>query len=245
MSRDRRRHVRAPLLAHVMLFQAQRCFGSYRVLNLSAGGLLVAGRPPRVDKGKLSLILELPGTRLLRAEAVLARTLGRKSQLVTPAPADAAAFAVSFTRISASGQDAIQDTVLGTLEEAQRANVLIATAKVGDGLALKRALERIGHPAFCVTAAAEALRFFELRNGVSIVLAEESFATDSSTHMFARLADRQPHVLRVMLSAKDTTLHPQAEEVLALPWQEDDLLRLVHLRARLAPIRAVPPAQAL
>jgi hypothetical protein len=232
MSRDRRRHVRAPLQAHVMLFQAQRCFGSFPVLNLSAGGLLVAGSPPKASKGKLSLILELPGTRLLRAEVALARTRGRKS----PHPlTDAPAFALAFTRISASGQDAIQDTVLGTLEDAQAANVLIATAAPGEGLALKRAFERLGRPSFCVNAAAEVLRFFELRNGVSLVVIDETLAAGPQTRLLQQLAEQQPQVLRVLLSAQDTTLHAEAEEVLAQPWMEEDLLRLLRLRTVLRP----------
>jgi hypothetical protein len=232
MSRDRRRHIRAPLQAHVMLFAAHRCFGSFRVLNLSAGGLLVAGTAPRAGKGKLSLILELPGTRLLRAEVTLARPLSRKSpQPLTEAPA----FALAFTRISASGQDAIQDTVLGTLEEAQAANVLIATAAVGEGLALKRAFDRLGRASFCVNAAAEVLRFFELRNRVSMALIDEAFAAGPQTRLLQQLADQQPKVLRVLLSAQDTTLHAEAEEVLAQPWLEEDLLRLLGLRTMLRP----------
>ena len=251
MSRDRRRHVRAPLLAHVMLFQEQRCLGSFRVLNVSAGGVLLSGESPTLTGRKITVILELPGLRPLRAEAVVARNLAspagpqRLRRPVRDEP-DELAFALAFTRISASGQDLLQDAVLMTLEEAGAATVLIAAASIGTGLALKRDLERLGRPSFCVSSAQEAIRFFELKNAVSVALIDEAFAHDDEVRLLDHLADRQPRVLRVLLSPQDTTLHSQAEEVLALPWAREDLRRLLRLCARAAPTRAgeaAPSAQ--
>jgi hypothetical protein len=238
MSRDRRRHIRAPLLAHAMLFQEQRCLGSFRVLNVSAGGVLLAGESPTLTTRKITVILELPGIKPLRAEAVVARNLVRSAASDPgrrPGDQDEHAFALAFTRISASGQDAVQDAVLMTLEEAGAATVLIATESIGSGLALKRDLEGLGRPAFCVNSAMEAARFFELKNEVSIALVDEIFAKDPGTHLLGQLATEQPRVLRVLLSAQDTTLHPEAEEVLALPWLPEDLHRLLQLRARKSP----------
>jgi hypothetical protein len=155
------------------------------------------------------------------------------------------AFALAFTRISASGQDALQDAVLMTLEEASAATVLIALESIGGGLALKRDLERLGRPAFCVSSAMEAIRFFELRNAVSVVLVDEAFADDPTASLLRTLASQQPRVLRVLLSAKDSTLHAEAEEVLAMPWMIDDLRRLLRLRARNTYAQVVAPPSAL
>jgi hypothetical protein len=243
MSRDRRRHVRAPLLAHVMLFQEQRCLGSFRVLNVSAGGVLLAGQSPALVSRKVTAIVELPGARPLRAEAVIARNLALDAGLAAWSPSSRRtgqyeddpreiAFALAFTRISASGQDALQDAVLTTLEEAGAATVLVATESVGCGLALKRDLDRLGRPSFCVNSAMEAARFFELQNTVSIAVVDEAFAADAVTGVLRHLAEEQPRVLRVLLSGQDSTLHPQAEELLSTSWLPEDLRRLVRLRGR-------------
>jgi hypothetical protein len=255
MSRDRRRHVRAPLLAHVMLFQEQRCLGSFRVLNVSAGGVLLAGQSPALVSRKVTAIVELPGARPLRAEAVIARNLA-----LEPGPDSARsgpqrggrhvddqreiAFALAFTRISASGQDALQDAVLMTLEEAGAATVLVATESIGCGLALKRDLDRLGRPSFCVNSAMEAARFFELQNAVSIAIVDDAFTADGGVGVLSQLAENQPRVLRVLLSRHDSTLHPEAEEVLSTSWLPEDLRRLVRLRGRSAtgPVSTEAPA---
>lgn len=231
MSRDRRRHVRAPLLAHVMLFQGDRCLGTFAVLNLSAGGVLLAGQPPDRAGGKLTVILELPGARPLRAEALPVRDRGQDWPPPLTAE-DQPAFALAFTRISASGQDALQAAVLTTLEEARAATVLIATPATGHGLALKRDLERSARPAFCVNRIAEAAGFFELRNAVSIALVDEAFATTPEAPLLKHLAEQHPRVLRVLISSQDSTMHPLAEEVFAMPWTTDDVRRLLRLRGR-------------
>ena len=104
------------------------------------------------------------------------------------------------------------------MEEARAATVLIATPATGHGLALKRDLERSARPAFCVNRIAEAAGFFELRNAVSIALVDEAFATTPEAPLLKHLAEQHPRVLRVLISSQDSTMHPLAEEVFAMPW---------------------------
>jgi hypothetical protein len=207
----------------VLLFDGERCLGRFRALNLSGGGVLVAGRAPTHKGGKVIAILEMPTGRPLRAEAVIARERGLE---------EADAFALAFTKISASGQDALQTAVLTTLEEAREASVLIATVNPGEGIALKRECKRLGRPSFCVDSASEALRFFELQNAVSVALVDAALAEAHAGLVMRQLAETQPRVARVVLTPDASALRVDGDDVLTLPWSADRLRAVLRSGAR-------------
>ena len=205
-----------------MLFDRERCLGRHEVVNLAAGGVLLSG-PANLAAGKrLTAILELPGQRALRAEAVVAR---QESE---------ATVALAFTRLSPSAEDAIQSAIVDVLERARAAQVLIATPTPGPGLAIARALSAIDRHSFCVGSAVEAVRFFDLANQVVMAIADEAFAGD----VLGALAERHPGVIRIVLGpAGDDASHTrqragQAEARLPLVWSATDLRRLPKPRSR-------------
>jgi hypothetical protein len=233
VSQDRRRHVRAPLTvtAQVTLFAEERCLGTYSVLNLSAGGVLVAGDAPAQAPRKLTAILELGTARPLRAEASIVRA-GR--------PGAEASFAITFTRLSASAEDALQTAVLTTLEEARAASVLIVAPPTGVERCLARDLKRLGRSSFHVSSAGEAMRFFELQNGVNLTFIDERSVDGADGHLaplLRFLASGHPDVMRVVFSPAppgqaraDSLLLSDIEHLLHTPASAQELRRILHLR---------------
>lgn len=207
-----------------MLFDREHCLGRHDVVNLAAGGLLLSGPADLAAGKRLTAILELPGQRALRAEAVVARQESGPT------------LALAFTRLSPSAEDAIQSAIVDVLERARAAQVLIATPTPGPGLAIARALSAIERQSFCVGSAVEAVRFFDLANQVTMVIADETFAGE----MFGALAERHPRVVRIVLgpvgdAASQTGQQAaQAEARLPLVWSATDLRRLQKLRTRRA-----------
>lgn len=225
MSHERRRHVRAPLSAEVTLFHSERCLGTFPALNLSGGGVLLAGEVPEV-KTPLTAILELPGLRPLRAEATVARVR---------TDWDEATFALSFSRISASGQDALQDVVLRTLEQARAANVLVVAPHTGREVALARELKRFGRAAFHITRPAEAARFFDLQNDVGLVLIDEALPAHAVALLLGFMSEEHPEVVRVLVTTAERRLDAEpvlpahAEELLHFPPSAPELRRILQL----------------
>jgi hypothetical protein len=234
--------------AQVTLFADERCLGTFAVLNLSAGGVLVAGHTPAVSVRKLTAILEMGNARPLRAEAVIARTERESSE---------PCFAINFTKLSASGQDALQEAVLATLEEARAASVLIVAPPTGVERCLARDLKRLGRSSFHVGSAGEAMRFFELQNGVNLTFIDERL--DQRLHegeaalgpLLRFFVDQHPEVMRVLFSAAapgharpESMLLIEVEHLVHTPASPQELRRILQLRPhrRAAAAAALSPA---
>jgi hypothetical protein len=71
-SEERRCHPRAPLLATAVLVADDRALGSYKVINASAGGLLLAGEPP-AEATSFTVLFRLPAGQSVRATGILSR----------------------------------------------------------------------------------------------------------------------------------------------------------------------------
>jgi hypothetical protein len=249
VSHERRRHVRAPLTvtAQMTLFAEERCLGTFAVLNLSAGGALAAGHAPRGASRKLTAILELGAARPLRAEA----TITRDDRQGEPC------FAVTFTRLSASAEDALQAAVLATLEEARAASVLIVAPPTGVERCLARDLKRLGRSSFHVSSASDAMHFFEMQNGVNLTFIDERLdqrqhAGEAALPALLRFfAESHPEVMRVLFSAAapgharpESMLLIEVEHLLHTPASSHELRRILQLRPhrRAAAEAALAPA---
>jgi hypothetical protein len=232
-----------------------RPLGTFAVLNLSAGGVLVAGQAPERAPRKLTAILELGNARPLRAEARIVRVDRGGAE---------ATFALDFTRLSASGQDALQTAVLNTLEEARAASVLIVAPPTGVERGLARDLRHLGRPSFHVGSVGEAMRFFELQNSVNLAFVDErlddgvdrqgnpaSAAPGGVAPLLAFLADAHPDVMRVVFSAAPpgharaaTSLLAEVELLLHAPASAQELRRLLQLRPHRRASAPAPEAPA-
>jgi CheY-like chemotaxis protein len=225
---ERRQHLRAALAASVVLTRNQERIGSFGIINLSAGGVLAAGEPPIKVGERLDALLHLSAGCEVRAEAVLTRCAQTRR---------GATFALSFPRISADAEDAIQDAVLAALEETRGASVLIVDDSTEICSALRMQLRRLGHRAFAVGTPLEAVHFLQQPNNIAVALVDLVLGTSNGLDVLAYLADQHPKVRRVLMSgralpsqlelARHTVLPFSAHEVLPKPWTESSLSRAV------------------
>src|SRR5216117_613239 len=100
---ERRRQRRAPLWATAILHLDRRDLGSFEIINLSAGGVLLSGDLPANLGAPVSVQLRLPGAPAVRTEAALVRR-DRTRQ--------GSAFALCFTNLSAEDEEVVQGAVL-------------------------------------------------------------------------------------------------------------------------------------
>jgi CheY-like chemotaxis protein len=228
VDRERRQHLRATLATNVVLTRNRERVGSFGIINLSAGGILAAGEPQVRVGERLEAVLHVSPEAEVRAEAVLTRTSRTRR---------GATFALSFTRISADAEDAIQDAVLAALEETAGASVLIVDDSTEICSALRMQLRRLGHRAFAVGTPLEAVHFLQQPNSISVALVDLVLGTSNGLDVLAYLADQHPKVRRVLMSgralpsqlelARQTAFPFSAHEVLPKPWTESALTRAV------------------
>jgi hypothetical protein len=222
--RDKRRSPRGPVSATVVLLERGKRLGSYRVLNLSAGGALLVGRPPSPAR-ELEVLVRLSTGRTVQASATIARQEGAD---------EAAVFAVAFSQVPPADRAVIGEVVLTALEDASDATALIVVAASETGHLLRRELTRLGHPSFVVHAREDALRFLQTPNVLHLALVDLSLAPADARYILSTLAENYPHVRRVALArpsraARGTRprAHPLAQSTLPSPWTRDSLARAV------------------
>ena len=187
---ERRRSVRVPILATVTLLRDKEPMGTYRVLNLSAGGVLLAGALPVSRTDKVESLLQLPSGRPLRLEATVAREWSGP-----PTPA----FALQLVRVSPGAEDLIHGAVVTALQEARAAAILTVSPSLEVCAALRRELRDLGRVSFAVSSPLDAVQFLAQPNGVSAVLVDADIGVSVRNDLMASLADEHPDVLRALL----------------------------------------------
>ena len=228
---ERRRSVRVPVLASVTLLRNKENVGAYRVLNLSAGGALLAGAAPVSRADRVEALLQLPAGRPLRLEAVVARESSGP-----PAPA----FAIEFARVSPGAEDLIHQAVVTALQEAQAASVVTVSPSLQMCLALRTELRGLGLLSFAVSSALDAMQFLARPNHVSAVLVDAAVGASLRNDLLASVADEHPRVLRVLGGSAAAPPpadhspgdHTLVQEVLTEPWTREALSRALRLPAR-------------
>jgi CheY-like chemotaxis protein len=224
---DRRRHARAPVATSVTVHRGEERIGVYRLINLSAGGVVLAGHPALAVGEQVQVLLRL-GERTLRAEA----TVLREAQ-----NGQGTARALAFPDLPPDDEDLIQSAVLRALEDARGASVLIVDDSAEICQALRTQLGRLGHRAVAVGTPLEAVHFLEQSNNVTVALVDLVLGAANGLDVIAYLAEQHPRVRRVLMSGR---AHPQqlelarhsmfrfsAHEVLPKPWTEESLARAV------------------
>ena len=150
---DRRRSPRAPLETSATLSRSpQDPLGGFDVVNLAAGGLLLAGRAPAPVNTVLEVTLALANGQ----PAVLPGHILRERTT-----RDGHAFVVVFGELSLAQQGLVRDTIDLALAAARSAHVLVVDDSAKAGQALRGDLSQLGHTAFAVTNPLEALRLLE------------------------------------------------------------------------------------
>jgi hypothetical protein len=223
--------VRVPFLATVALLRDKQYIGTFRVLNISAGGVLVAGQLPVSRNDKLEVLLQLPSGRPLRVEATVAREA---------TGADGPAFALQLVRVSPGAEDLIHSAVVTALQEARAAAVLMVSHSLELCVALRRELRSVGQLSFAVGSPLEAVHFFTQPNAVGAVLVDAAMGASARDDVLAYLADEHPRVLRVVASAEETLPlmgsspgdSSLAQEVLLKPWTREATIRALRLPVR-------------
>jgi hypothetical protein len=227
--------VRVPFLATVALLRDKQYIGTFRVLNISAGGVLVAGQLPVARTDRLELLLQLPSGRPLRVEAVVARE----------ATGGEPAFALQLVRVSPGAEDLIHSAVVTALQEARAAAVLMVSHSLELCVALRRELRSVGQLSFAVGSPLEAVHFFTQPNAVGAVLVDAAMGASARDDVLAYLADEHPRLLRVVVSAEEALPglaaaagnvpgDSLAQEVLLKPWTREATIRALRLPVRRA-----------
>jgi len=195
------------------------------MLNLSAGGLMLAGQPPLAVGDQVEVVLRV-GDQTLRARAgVLREGHGGKGK----------GRALAFHDLPPEAEDLIQNAVLRTLEDARAASVLIVDDSAEICQALRTQLGRLGHRAVAVGTPLEAVNFLDQPNNVAVALVDLVLGSATGMDVIAYLAEQHPQVRRVLMSGR---AHPQqlelarhsmfrfsAHEVLSKPWTEESLTK--------------------
>jgi CheY-like chemotaxis protein len=202
--------------------------GCFKTVNLAAGGALLLGAAPGAVGDRLDIELRLSEQQTVSLRAVLVRTEGAGEH---------AAFALAFVDVPADAQDDIQAALLAALEAAQAASALIVDDASESCLELQSDLGVLGHGAFLVNTAEDAVRFLERQNHVSPALVEQNACVRDGVDVLAYLAAERPAIRRVLVSeavassqlarALAPYAHPLAHAVLPRPWTRETLAHAV------------------
>jgi hypothetical protein len=212
----------------VVLLDEGKPLGSYRVLNLSAGGALLVGRAPGGKERVLEAVVRLSTGRTVRAGARVARQDGR---------GEAAAFAVAFSGVAPADRKVIGKVVLTALEDARDATALIVVAAPEAWQVLRRELTSLGHPSFVVSTREDALRFLEAPHVLSVALVDLGLPAAHVRQVLSTLAKGHPGVRRVTMAAPRTArtmarpgAQPLAHATLPSRWTRESLIRALEAR---------------
>jgi hypothetical protein len=234
---ERRRYARAPIQSRATLLRDQVPLGSFDVVNLAAGGLLLAGNAPVAAGTTIEVALSFDDGPAVVIAADMLRERARPQ---------GACFALAFRDAPADLAARIAARVDQLLVQARRAHVLVIDPGMAPAMAgsqLRIQLARIGHTAHTVASPLDALHLLgqENRIGIAIVAlpseADQKKQRAETLDLLAHLADQHPYLRRILLSerAADAELsaalrqRPQAapHEILASPWNDAALARAV------------------
>ena len=226
MSKDKRKSPRGPVSATVVLLDQGKQLGSYRVLNLSAVGALLVGRPPTSAELELEVLVRLSTGRTVRAGATVARQEGADEGSV---------FAIAFSHLPPADQEVIGKVVLTALEDARDATALVMVDAPEAWQVLRRELSGLGHPSFVVSTREDALRFLEAPNVLTLALVDLGLPAADVEKVLSTLAEKHPHIRRVTMALPSkpargtarTRMQPLAQATLPSPWTLDSLMRVL------------------
>jgi hypothetical protein len=227
MSAESRKHPRAPLLATAVLHEGPRAIGTFRVINASAGGLLLAGEAP-AELARVEVLLRLPGDRIVRGQAAIVR---RETQKGRPA------FALAFSGVSSVQEGLIQHAVAAALEEARTAGVVILEDDLDVTQALRDGLARFGWRSFPVTSFLELAHALERPNNFCIAFVAHRFSGRAGgwadgPEVLGYLATQCPEIRRVLMVDEGDLAEFQqrgscpedlTHEILPKPWTDSRL----------------------
>jgi hypothetical protein len=230
MSDQRRQHQRAPRAISATVSRNCARFGTFRVINLSAGGALFRGSRPAPVGEQIDVALSLPTGTFIDASAVVLRE-GRLHDRPT--------FAVMFANLPPESQAAIDAVVRAALEELQRADVLVVDYSEPSCRALGERLLRLGLGSYSVTTALEALHTLAASHRFRAGLIGLYLGADDGREVLVHLGGKHPRVRRVLMAPTMTPaeLLSAAQEmpagaphaVLAGGWSDTDLRRALQL----------------
>jgi CheY-like chemotaxis protein len=226
---DRRRSPRAPLETSATLSRSpQDPLGAFDVVNLAAGGLLLAGRAPAPIDTVLEVTLALANGQAVVLPGHILRERTTR---------DGHAFVVVFGELSSAQQHLVRDTIDLALAAARSAHVLVVDDSAKAGQALRGDLSQLGHAAFAVTNPLEALRLLEQPNRVELAIVDRVLGASDGLDLVAYLAEQHPYLRRVLMSdpqghaqlASALRQRPQAapHHLLTKPWTGPALARMV------------------
>jgi hypothetical protein len=227
LGKEKRRGPRGPVSATAVLLKGEHHLGSFRVLNLSAGGALLVGRPPDGPSDDLEVLVRLSTGRTVRAPAAIVRE---------DSVDEASVFALAFGTVATDDLEAIHNVVLTALEDARDATALIVAGAPEAWHLLRRELGSLGHPSFVVSTREDALRFVGAPNVLTLALVDLALNAKDVDDVLTTLAAKYPHIRRiVMASPAKSPRHaatppappPLAHDVLANPWTHDSLSRVL------------------
>jgi CheY-like chemotaxis protein len=228
-SLERRRSPRATLASRVHLRRDHELLGTFEVLNLAAGGLLLAGEPPPTGDALLEVSLPLHEEEEGSELVVPGRLLRVRPTRHGPT------FVFTFADLSSDTAVRLQRKIDQNVARAQSARVLIVddSREIGDALRLQ--LGWLGHDAHAVTTPLEAVRVLEGPNRVSCAIVDLVLGGADGLDLIAYLAEQHPHIRRVLMSGHGspgqigitTRFRPEVgpHEVLGKPWSESTLAR--------------------
>jgi CheY-like chemotaxis protein len=189
---QRRQHERAPLALSATAFRDRARLGSFRVVNLSAGGALFRGTRPVPVGEQVDLSISLPTGEFVRTRGVVLRE-GRLHERPI--------FAVAFAGISAADRRAVQELVAAVLEQMRQAYVLFIDGSEAACRALCEKARRCGFPSFAVTTALEALHLLDAGVKFRSVFVSLYLGGDDGREVLRHLEAKCPGVRRVLMSA--------------------------------------------
>jgi CheY-like chemotaxis protein len=229
--------------SRVFLRREQEQLGMFEVLNLAAGGLLLAGEPPLSD-APLEVSLPLAQEDGDEAEGGekdggSALVVSGRVQRVRPTR-HGPTFVFAFTDLSSETATRLQRKIDENVARAQSAHVLVVDDSREIGNALRLQLAWLGHDAYAVTTPLEAVRVLEGPNQVTCAIVDMVLGGADGTDLLAYMAEQHPHIRRVLMSGHTppgqlgqlglaSRLRPEARphEVLGKPWSESTLARAV------------------
>jgi ActR/RegA family two-component response regulator len=191
MFEERRRHERAPRATSATLSRNCVRFGSFRAIDLSAGGALFRGASPVGVGQRIDLALPLPTGAFVDTAAVVLRQ-GRLHDRDT--------FAVAFPELAPEARAALDAAVRTAREELQRARVLVVDYDERTAQPLAERLRCLEVAGYVVATALEALHTLDAPHRFEAALVSLTLGAEDGREVLAALGARHPRVRRVLRS---------------------------------------------
>lgn len=213
MGAEKRRFPRAPLLASAVLHKGPQPIGNFRVINASAGGLLLAGRVPDGLDDQVEIVVRLPADRIVRGKGTVVRVEVHGGR---------PAFAVSFVDLRSDQESILREAVVAAIEESRTASVLVLDGDLEASCALRESIRRIGYQSFAVASFLEFVHALQYPNNFSSALVDAQLPGPGSgwadgPEILEYLAHHHPGVRRVLMVGNVDPPPPEGARNAAAP----------------------------